>query len=208
MKKFLSTILAAILIFTVTACSGRSDNNTGTTTEPGTSQTTAPETTTTPETTASESKDIIPSVDADTFGGMIWDAFYADITANPDASAEELAANIVDSGIIPFSLGGMALNNLAVPDAEGKLYLQGFDNYDFAGLDTEKSAVFLPMIGSIPFIGYIFELSDGVDAADFIKALEENANLRWQICVSADQMVAGSVGSKVFFLMCPESVEE
>lgn len=211
MKKLIAIILAAMLLLTLSACNGNDDIDTDGGTDPDTAQTDAPETnppeTNDPEDGASEVKNIIPTVDADTLGGKIWDAFYADITANPNATAEELAVNIANAGIAPHSLGGMTLNSLVTPNDEGKLYLQGFGEYDFAGLDTQKSAIFLPMMGSTPFIGYIFELSDGIDAASFIKTLEENANLRWQICVSADQMVAGSIGNKVLFVMCLSGAE-
>lgn len=212
MKKLIAIILAAMLLLTLSACNGNGDIDTDGGSDPDTTQTNPPETnppeTNDPEDGPSEIKNIIPTVDADTLGGKIWDAFYADITANPNATAEELAVNIANAGIAPHSLGGMTLNSLVTPNDEGKLYLQGFGEYDFAGLDTQKSAIFLPMMGSTPFIGYIFELSDGIDAASFIKTLEENANLRWQICVSADQMVAGSIGNKVFFLMCLAATEE
>ena len=68
--------------------------------------------------------------------------------------------------------------------------------------------MFAPMIGSIPFIGYVFELPNAGDASSFIANLQKNANLRWNICVAADEMVTGSAGNKVFFVMCPESLEE
>ena len=216
MKKLLAMILAAMLLLSLVACGGNNetetdvntDTDTVVDTDADTDADTEGETESDTDADVPAGKDIIPTVDAETIGGKIWNAFYTDATANPEATAEELANNIAGAGLVPYMLGGMALNNIAAPDEEGKLYLQGFDNYDFTGLDTEKSAIFMPMIGSIPFIGYIFELSEGQDAASFIKTLQDNANLRWYICVTADQMVAGSVGNKVFFLMCPETAAE
>lgn len=219
MKKILALILAAMMLLSLVACGNDAEtetdvnNETNVETEADTEASTDAETEadTDAETEADvpAGADIVPTVDANTVGGKIWNAFYADITANPAATAEELANSISGAGIVPFMLGGMPLNFVAAPDEEdGKLYLQGFGNYDFAGLDLEKSAIFMPMIGSIPFIGYIFEIPEGHTAASFIKVLEENANLRWNICVTADQMVAGSAGNKVFFLMCPETTEE
>ena len=84
--------------------------------------------------------------------------------------------------------------------------LSGFDNYEVKGF--KSGAVFMPMIGSIPFIGYVFELADGVSASDFVSNLKANANLRWNICVTADEMVTATSGNKVFFVMCPEQFEE
>jgi len=84
--------------------------------------------------------------------------------------------------------------------------LSGFDNAEITGF--KSGAVFQPMIGSIAFIGYVFELEDGVSASDFIATLKKNANLRWNICVEAEEMVAGSSQNKVFFVMSPKHFEE
>ena len=84
--------------------------------------------------------------------------------------------------------------------------LSGFDNYEVTGF--KSGATFGPMIGSIAFIGYVFELEDGVSASDFIANLRSNANLRWNICVEAEEMVTGSSGNKVFFVMCPKEFDE
>lgn len=85
-------------------------------------------------------------------------------------------------------------------------YLTGFDNAEITGF--KSGAVFMPMIGTHPFIGYVFELENGADTSAFISNLKANANLRWNICTSADEMVSGSVGNKVFFIMCPTSLEQ
>ena len=66
----------------------------------------------------------------------------------------------------------------------------------------EQGVMFGPAIGSIPFVGYVFELADGADTDAFIKTLSDNADLRWNICVEAEEAVYGSEGSKVFFVMC------
>lgn len=92
----------------------------------------------------------------------------------------------------------------AMPVEEG--YLSGFDNAEIKGFKT--GVMFAPMIGSIPFVGYIFELANASDVPAFIANLEKNANKRWNICVEADEMVTGSVGNKVFFVMCPTSLDE
>ena len=52
------------------------------------------------------------------------------------------------------------------------------------------------------------KLENAADVPSFIANLEKNANKRWNICVEADEMVTGSVGNKVFFVMCPTSLEE
>ena len=117
--------------------------------------------------------------------------------ANSSGSAYSVAEKIIEKGNLPFSAGAMEV----VPGL-----LSGFDNAEITGFSSGAS--FGPMIGSIAFIGYVFELEDGVSASDFIANLKKNANLRWNICVEAEEMVAGSSGNKVFFVMCPKTFEE
>lgn len=84
--------------------------------------------------------------------------------------------------------------------------LSGFGNNEITGF--KSGAAFMPIIGSIPFVGYVFELENAADVSGFISKLKASANLRWNVCVEADEMVTGSVGSKVFFVMCPTSLED
>ena len=107
------------------------------------------------------------------------------------------AEKLVEKGNLPFMAGAM--------EVEPGL-LSGFDNAEITGF--KSGAQFGPMMGSIAFIGYVFELEDGVSATDFIANLKKNANLRWNICVEAEEMVAGSSGNKVFFVMCPKTFQE
>ena len=46
------------------------------------------------------------------------------------------------------------------------------------------------------------------DADAFVTGLKDNANLRWQICVEADEMICEANGNTVFFLMSPASLEQ
>ena len=84
--------------------------------------------------------------------------------------------------------------------------LMGFDNAEITGF--QEGVMFGPMMGTIPFVGYIFVLEDGADVDGFVQTLEDNANLRWNICTEAEEMVAEADGNHVFFLMCPKNFEE
>ena len=108
-----------------------------------------------------------------------------------------LAEALIQNPEIKFMGGAMAVE-------EG--YLSGFDNVEITGF--KEGATFMPMIGSIAFVGYVFELENASDVPAFIANLEKNANKRWNICVEADEMVTGSVNNKVFFVMCPTAIEE
>lgn len=113
--------------------------------------------------------------------------------AKEGMTIEEIANAISQMEEIKF-------NCMSAPVEPG--FLAGFNEE----ITNFKSGVtFAPMIGSIPFVGYVFEAED---ADALIATLKTNANLRWNICVEAEEMVSGKVGNKVFFVMCPKSLED
>ena len=128
-------------------------------------------------------------------GQMLQGIFLSQLKSNPNASTEDLANAIVESGKLPMMCGTM-------PVEPG--YINGFDA-DITGF--ESCTFFGPMISSIPFTGYIFELADDADTKAFVKTLKANANLNWNICTTADEMVCKASGQKVFFVMCPTSFD-
>lgn len=81
-------------------------------------------------------------------------------------------------------------------------YVDGFDK-EIKGY--KKAYAIKSMIGSIPFIAYIFEVDN---AGDFEKELNDNANLRWNVCTEADNKSSAIVDNYVFFVMAPENFEE
>ena len=144
-----------------------------------------------PETKPEEEKPAAPA----TLGKTLLADFKA--KASSGMSAQAIAEALMTNPAIKFAGGAM-------PVEEG--LLSGFDNAEIKGF--KEGSMFAPMIGSIAFVGYVFELADGTDASAFISTLEKNANLRWNICVAAEEMVTGVSGNKVFFVMCPKSLEE
>ncbi|MBQ2696118.1 MAG: hypothetical protein IJF61_02320 [Clostridia bacterium] len=120
----------------------------------------------------------------------------ADFKTKASMDTLSLANALLENPAIQFMGGAMEVE-------EG--LLSGFDNAEIRGF--KSGAVFMPMIGSIAFIGYVFELDNAADVPAFIATLEKNANRRWNVCVEAEEMVTGSVGNKVFFVMCPTSLE-
>ena len=79
--------------------------------------------------------------------------------------------------------------------------LAGFNNAEITGFD--EGVMFAPMIGSIPFVGYIFTLPDGADTEAFLQLLTDNADPRWNICTEADETVTGKAENMIFFVMSP-----
>ena len=138
-----------------------------------------------------------PSADpnASTAGDMLFSKFV-EIAADSSLSAQEIADKLMADEMIPF--GPMVMPIEPGPQMGlGEASLGGF----------YEGVMFGPMIGSIPFVGYVFVLDDGADVASFAQTLEDNANLRWNICVTADEMVVETYGNTVFFLMCPASLQ-
>ena len=116
---------------------------------------------------------------------------------NPDGTAQEIAERIIGNEIIPFTGG-------ATPIESG--LLSGFDNAEITGF--KEGCMFGPMMGTIPFVGYIFVLEDGADVDAFEETLKDNANLRWNICTEAEELTVESEDNTVFFLMSPKKFEE
>ena len=120
-----------------------------------------------------------------------------DFKANSEGSAQEVADRLIQNEVLPFEA-------VTMPVEPG--FLTGFDNAEITGFN--EGVMFAPMMGTIPFVGYVFALEDGADVDGFVQTLEDSANLRWNICTEAEEMVAEAEGNTVFFLMCPKNFEE
>lgn len=129
-------------------------------------------------------------------GATLLNDFTTRVKANSSLSANAIAGAVVKNSIIEF-------RGMAVDVSEGNL--NGF-SAPISGF--ESGAMFAPMIGSIPFVGYVFKLPQGANVETFKSTLKANANMRWNVCTQADEMIVGNVGNTVFFLMCPKSFEE
>ncbi len=116
---------------------------------------------------------------------------------NSDKSAQEIADALLSESVINFMGMSMAVE-------EG--LLNGFGNAEITGFD--EGVMFGPMIGTIPFIGYVFDLSEGTDADEFVQTLKDNADLRWNICTEADELIVEKDGDKVIIIMTPDSLEQ
>ena len=120
------------------------------------------------------------------------------VKENGSMTAEEIAGKLAQNKAVE------AISPMAMPIEPG--FLMGFDNVEVT--EFKSGAMFAPMIGTIPFIGYVFELEEGADAEAFGKTLEGAANLRWNICSAADEMAWEAEGNKVVFVLAPMSFEQ
>ena len=120
----------------------------------------------------------------------------ADFKTMADKTPQEIADALLTNEVIQFMPATM-------PVEEG--FLNGFNN-EIKGF--EEGVMFGPAIGTIPFVGYISTVADGGDVDAFVTTLETEANLRWNICTEAEEMICEAVGNTVFFVMCPTTFEE
>lgn len=129
----------------------------------------------------------------DTLGNALLTDFEERKEANPAITAQELADALITNEKILFAPATM-------PVEPG--FLSGFSN-EITGF--KEAVMFSPMIGSIAFVGYIFEVDGDVGA--FMETLKNNADPRWNICVEAEETVVGNVDNTVFFVMCPTALD-
>lgn len=176
MKKLFSILIAATLLLSLCACGSSAPAAT----EPPVHETPTPSAVPS-ETPAGES-----------MGQALLQDFTDRVNAEPDIGAEELAKALLENPVIEFS-------GDALPVEPG--LLTGFGNTEITGF--AQGAMFAPMIGTIPFVGYVFVLDEGADAEAFVQTLKDNADPRWNICTEADETIAEHVGNTVFFVMCP-----
>ena len=131
-----------------------------------------------------------------TVGGILASDFKAKAVANEEMSAQEMADALLTNEIIPFA-------GAAMPVEQG--WLMGFGEAEITGFS--EGVMFAPMIGSIPFVGYVFTLDEGADVDAFMQTLKDNANPRWNVCVEAEETIVENADNMVFFVMCPSQFE-
>lgn len=186
MKKIITFFMVALMVMSMTACNN-DENSTSN------ENSTSIETSTNENSTNDNSTNSDVSSEATTVGEKL----LADFKADSTGTAQEIADRLLTNEVIQF-MGG------ATPVEEG--LLSGFDNAEIKGF--KEGVMFAPMMSSIAFVGYIFELPEDADVDEFKTTLKDSANLRWNICVEAEELIVESEGNKVFFLMCPKSFEQ
>ena len=200
MKKMIALLACLTMLLSMAACAGNEDKTDGTTTAPTTTAPTTEANENTDDTTEAtddtETTEDTENTDAPVADGTVGETLLADFKADPNGTAQEIADRIITNPIIQFM-------PVTMPMEPG--FLNGF-NEEITGF--EECVTFAPMIGTIPFVGYIFTLAEGADVEAFKTTLSDNANLRWNICTAAEEMIVENEGNTVFFLMCPTTFEQ
>ena len=212
-KRFLVTILSVALAANLVACGCGAANNNAETEQDAVVEEdpTMNQPAAAPEDTPAEMP--TPSVDAessdegtteesgnevsgDTVGAALAQEFHALKAENAEITAQEMADAILANPMIQFGGASMEVE-------EG--LLTGFGNAEITGFTD--GVMFAPMIGSIPFVGYVFTLEEGADVDAFLQTLKDNADPRWNICTEAEETVVENADNMVFFVMCPSQFE-
>lgn len=190
MKKIITLALVSVMAMSAVAC-GKEDNKPiadNQQTEQKTENSENPEVTDVAEETE--------AADNEGADGTVASVLLADFKTNADKTAQEIADGLIANSVIQFP-------GATTPVEPG--LLTGFDNAEITGFS--EGVMFSPMMGTVPFVGYIFVLEDGADIDTFKKTLKDSANLRWNICTEAEELTVENEGNKVFFLMSPKSFE-
>lgn len=132
------------------------------------------------------------NVEANTVGTKLAKLF--DETVENTTDLEKIANTINESDIIIPKTMVMEINK--------DDYVEGF-NTEIVGF--KKGYSVKTMINAIPFVVYIFEAEN---PKEFEQSLKDNHNLRWNICVEAEEMVTSRKDNIVFFVMSPLNFSE
>ena len=120
--------------------------------------------------------------------------FHAYLAENPEADCLELAqyfaAHQRMTGMDTYQVAEGQL--VGFGDMERVAEIKGFSD----------GAIFTPQMSPSTFIGYVFRTED---PEAFMAMLRENANLNWNICVTADTVITEADGNAVLFIMCMEN---
>ncbi|MBQ4561029.1 MAG: hypothetical protein IJA55_01705 [Clostridia bacterium] len=195
MKKIIALLLTIVLAISVVACTKKTEtpetpeNNEPTlnTEANDTDDKSDNETEEVPEAPAANSESVAQALVSE----------FKQLTTDPSLDAQAIADALASSNVLS------PIGVLTMPMEQG--VLNGFGNYEVKGFT--ECVTFAPMIGSIAFVGYVFTVGDGVDANAFASDLEANADLRWNICVAADEVATATEGNKVMFVMAPMSFD-
>ena len=115
-----------------------------------------------------------------TMGTMLAQVFEERGKADPNLDLTDLGNTLMNDS-------GLPIDGEVTPVEPG--LLMGFGNDEITGF--AEGVMFAPVIGTIPFVGYLFQ-----------------ATPRWNICTEADETVVRREGDVVFFVMCPQSMDE
>lgn len=174
MKKLIASLLCICMLMSMVACGSKKDDTSAETND----------------TQTESAPDVIETEDGltdATLGGKLAIEFKKQIKDSDDIKA-------IATALSAENFSGYTCDVVDVQEG----YLSGFSE-EIKGF--KRGVMFIPMINSIPFVGYIFETDD---AEGLKQTLLSKADPRWNICTQAAETVCVTSGNYVFFTMCPE----
>lgn len=205
-RKTVVLILATSLVLSLTACGGKKTEVESPVKEEVTTET-VEETTEAVESTeiestesSEENTEVVESTEetevsdtpTDTVASKLYELFETEIATTDDIN--EVANKLIEAEYFKE----VSMTTMEVEPG----FLNGFE----AEIKTFNNGVmFAPMIGTIPFVGYLFETDD---TELLMSELEANASLNWNICTTADEMLVKTHDNYVFFVMSPYTFGE
>lgn len=205
-RKTLVLILATSLVLSLTACGGKKTEVEAPVKEEVTTET-VEETTEVVESTeiestesSEESTEAVESTEetevndtpTDTVASKLYELFETEIATTDDIN--EVANKLIEAEYFKE----VSMTTMKVEPG----FLNGFEA-EITGFNN--GVMFAPMIGTIPFVGYIFE-TDNTEL--LMSEIEANASLNWNICTTADEMLVKTHDNYVFFVMSPYTFGE
>ena len=195
MKKILALILSALMLLTVVACGSAEDTTADTQTDASSDKATDTEAPVVDETPKSD-------VALETIAKALADK-YAEYTGVRDSYNDYIAS--VESEEDKISYEDFISYRIVTEPVEDLEFLMGLTEVP-AGIG--EAYLYQPGMMGQAYIGYIFRLADGTDIEAFKTALKEKADLRWNICSSANTIICENYGDTVFFSMMVVADEE
>lgn len=205
-RKTVVLMLATSLVLSLTACGGKKTEVESPVKEEVTTET-VEETTEAVESTeiestesSEESTEAVESTEetevkdtpTDTVASKLYELFETEIATTDDIN--EVANKLIEAEYFKE----VSMTTMEVEPG----FLNGFEA-EITGFNN--GVMFAPMIGTIPFVGYIFE-TDNTEL--LIDEIEANASLNWNICTTADEMLVKAHDNYVFFVMSPYTFGE
>lgn len=188
MKKILALILSALMLLTVVACGSAEDTTADTQTDASSDKATDTEAPVVDETPKSD-------VALETIAKALADK-YAEYTGVRDSYNDYIAS--VETEEEKISYEEYVSYQIVTMPVEDLSFLSGLTEVP-AGIG--EAYLYQPGMMGQAYIGYLFRLTEGTDIEAFKTALKEKADLRWNICTSANTIICENYGDTVFFSM-------
>lgn len=184
MKKVMLWLLAAVMLFTFAACSGKGNLEGEATENEGVVDGGNPDNTETPENSQNNENPI------KTIGQRLADDFKNLLNLDNMMGARAMVDELLKGDYVSFETTTTEVQ-------PGKL--KGFGDAEITGF--KEGVMVTSSKADDPFIAYIFTLDEDTDAEQFMSTLKAKADVAWNTKVKADEMLTEGMGKKVLFVM-------